>query len=180
MAQGSWLMPQASWLMANKKIAPTKPKENDTFAAKSLFDCPPKRCAALAAPSPPEALQIICFTRFQLLGSHKGLQKPSFAKVPQTLAKPHFWNQIAVLPKRHKCAALAAASPPEALQIMCFTTLQLLGPHREPTRACRPTSRVFPDHVFYEVPIPWASQGGLRKPSFAKVPQTLATHFGAC
>ena len=71
-------------------------------------------------------------SNFNYLG---GLQKPGFAKVPKTLVKHHFWSQIAVLPKRHKCAALAANFSPEALQIMCFTRFQLLGPQSGHTKA---------------------------------------------
>ena len=86
---------------------------------------------------PPEAFQVMSFTKFQLLGPHRGLQKPKFAKVPTTLVKPHFWNQIAVLPSSpQRCRGLAAASPPEALQIMSFTKFQLLGLHSQgPTKA---------------------------------------------
>ena len=69
---------------------------------------------------------------FNYLG---GLQKPSFAKVFQTLGKPHFWSQIAVLPGSHKCPALAVDWPPERLQIMCFAKFHLPGASQTPTKA---------------------------------------------
>ena len=61
-------------------------------------------------------------------------QKPSFAKVPKTPVKPHFWSQIAVLPSRHKCCALAANFSPEARQIICLTRFAH-GASKRPTKA---------------------------------------------
>ena len=85
------------------------------------------------------------------MGLTGGLRKPSFARVPKTLVKPHFWSQIAVLPKRQRCTAPPADRPPEPLQIMPFTRFQLLGPHRGPTKAqfCKSTPN--PSHAFWSL-----------------------------
>ena len=45
-----------------------------------------------------------------------GLQNSSLAKVSQTEGKPHTFAQIASLRSRQRCAATAAASPPETSQ----------------------------------------------------------------
>ena len=54
------------------------------------------------------------------------------ACMPKTLVKPHLWSQIAFLPSRQRCTALAANFSPGALQIVRFARFQLLGPHRGP------------------------------------------------
>ena len=96
--------------------------------------------------TPPKSCLLRGFSSWALT---KGLQKPSFAKVPKTLVKPHFWRQIAVLHKRQRCRA-----PPQ-------TDLQ------SPSRSC--LLRGFSS---------LGLTGGLRKPSFAKVPKTLVKpHF---
>ena len=50
--------------------------------------------------------------------------------MPKTLVKPHFWSQIAVLPKRQRVHRPCRRPPPEPLQIMCFARFELLGPQK--------------------------------------------------
>ena len=77
-----------------------------------------------------------------------------FVKESKTEAKPHFVSQIAVLPKRHKCAALADVSPKLANISLFYLVPRAHRPRRriaisDPSKSC--------DHVFCCVSAPGPS-----------------------
>ena len=87
---------------------------------------PPHKVRRPRRRPPPEARQIVHFTRFQLLGPHRG------PACPKPSVKQHFWSKIAVLPPPQGVHRPRRRPPPEALQIVRFTRFQLLWPHRGP------------------------------------------------
>ena len=62
-----------------------KPKENHTFWSQIIALPSPQKSRAPPADRPPEPLQIMSFTRFQLLGplSHGGYESPVSQKSPK-------------------------------------------------------------------------------------------------